>query len=77
MAYSVCLYAVTMVIICFTVGELSPPLLSREKDILTTIYYSMLMLTMFVAMCTPILLWLDASNFVHYINKWTEFQVRK
>ncbi|XP_021913267.1 uncharacterized protein LOC110826689 isoform X3 [Zootermopsis nevadensis] len=23
---------------------------------------------------SPVLLWLDASNYVHFINKWTEFQ---
>ncbi|KDR24348.1 gustatory and odorant receptor 24-like isoform X2 [Zootermopsis nevadensis] len=75
MAYSMCIYAVTTVIICFIVGDLSSVLFSGKIDFLNTIFYSMLILFMFTSISSPVLLWLDASNYVHYINKWTEFQI--
>ncbi|KDR21836.1 hypothetical protein L798_03483 [Zootermopsis nevadensis] len=75
MAYSMCIYAVTTVIVCFIVGDLSSVLFSEKIDFLTTIFYSMLILVMFISISSPVLLWLDASNYVHYINKWTEFQM--
>ncbi|XP_021913259.1 uncharacterized protein LOC110826689 isoform X2 [Zootermopsis nevadensis] len=74
MAYSTFTYAVTTVIICFILGDLSSVLFSEKFDFLTTIFYSMLILVMFISISSPVLLWLDASNYVHFINKWTEFQ---
>ncbi|XP_021922812.1 gustatory and odorant receptor 24-like isoform X1 [Zootermopsis nevadensis] len=75
MAYSMCIYAVTTVIICFILGDLSSVLFSEKIDFLTTIFYSMLILILFTSISSPVLLWLDASNYVDYINKWTKFQM--
>lgn len=75
MAYSVCLYAVIMVIICLTAYDLSSALLTRDQEFLIKIFYSMFLLLMFIPLFSPVFSWLDVLKFVYYLAKWNEFQV--
>jgi polyferredoxin len=74
MAYSLCIYGVTTVIIYFIVGE-QYALFSRENDFLHAVYYILGILIVVTSIYLPVLLWLDISNYIHYLRKWTEFQV--
>jgi hypothetical protein len=77
MAYSVCLYVLTTVIACFSFRYVLSSLLAKDQDFLTTVFYSMMMSLFLIAVCVPILSWLDISKLVHYMGMWFEFQVSK
>jgi hypothetical protein len=74
MGYSVYIYAVTKVMLCFIVRDLHA-LLFRQNDFQNAIYYSMTISIVVTSTCLPLLLWLDIFNYVPYLSKWTEFQV--
>jgi hypothetical protein len=77
MAYSVCLYVLTTVITNFNFRYVLSALLAKDQDFFTIIFYSMIMSLLFIAICGPILAWLDLSKSVHYMGMWIEFQVSK
>jgi len=77
MAYSMCLYVLTAVITCFNFRSVLSALLAKDQEFLTTIFYSLMMSLLLIAIFAPILAWLDISKLVHYMGLWTEFQVSK
>ena len=77
MAYSVCLYVLTTVITYFNFRYVLSALLAKDHDFFTTIFYSMMMSLLLIAICAPVIAWLDISKLVHYMGMWIEFQVSK
>jgi len=75
MIYSVLLHIGLLVVAYFNTGDILFTLLGKNDDFLKYTFKALMLLSVLVSCCVPVLFWLDCPKYVRYLNIWAEFQV--
>jgi len=75
MIYSVLLHICLLVVAYFNTRDFLFIVMGNNDDFVRHTFYALMLVSVVVSCCVPLLFWLDCPKYVQYLNSWLEFQV--